>query len=258
MSIKNYIIFTDLDGTLLDHNNYSFEDALPMIDFIKMHKMPLIIVTSKTKSEVIYLQKLLGIHNPFIVENGAGAFIPTNDGYEMFAFGKEYAYVRDCFVSYAKSIDMRGFFDMSVDEIVRLTGLNHSQATHAKERSFTEPFILYEENRLAELEEMAHLDGLAIVQGGRFYHLITKGEDKATAIKNIITYCENSTSMRYKTIALGDSQNDLSMLESVDKPILIPHPDGSYIPCDIEGLIKAPYPGPQGWNIALKEYFNVS
>jgi mannosyl-3-phosphoglycerate phosphatase len=60
-----------------------------------------------------------------------------------------------------------------------------------------------------------------------------------------------------ETIALGDSQNDFSMLEAADRAVLIPRYDGSYAPVTLEGLIRAPYPGPRGWNHALKEIFDV-
>jgi mannosyl-3-phosphoglycerate phosphatase len=254
---KKIIIFTDLDGTLLDHTNYSFEAALPMLDFIKTNDIPLIIVTSKTKNEVLRIQELLGLKAPFIIENGAGIFIPLEESYEMRALGFDYKYVRSCFLKYAKSVEMHGFFDMSDEEVAKHTNLSVENAADAKKRTFTEPFILKDKNRLSVLQRMANEDGLDIVTGGRFHHLITQGQDKSNAIKHLIEYYKKNGEEGLKTIALGDSANDLSMLQSVDTPILIPHPDGSYISCDITDLIKAPYPGPAGWNVALKEYFNV-
>ena len=104
---------------------------------------------------------------------------------------------------------------------------------------------------------MSNLDKLDIVQGGRFYHLITKGQDKANAIKHLVKQYEKNSDDKFKTIALGDSANDLNMLQSVDIPVLIPHPDGSFLECSIEGVTKAPFPGPKGWNAVLKEYFDV-
>ncbi|WP_309497151.1 HAD-IIB family hydrolase [Sulfurovum sp.] len=253
----NIIIFTDLDGTLLDHTNYSFEAAMPMLDFIKANDIPLIIVTSKTKNEVLRIQKLLDLKAPFIVENGAGIFMPFADGYEEIALGFDYEYIRSCFLKYAKSIQMHGFFDMSDEEVAKHTNLSVENAADARKRTFTEPFILKDENRLSELTKIANEDGLDIVKGGRFNHLITQGQDKSNAIKHFIKYYKKNWEADVKTIALGDSANDMSMLQSVDTPILIPHPDGSYMSCDITGLIKAPYPGPRGWNATLKEYFNV-
>lgn len=252
------LIFTDLDGTLLDHDSYSFQPALPMLKILKEHHIPIIIVTSKTKSEVILLQKAMELRAPFIIENGAGIFIPLNGGYKMIAVGKLYDETREAFQRYARSIRMRGFYDMSTEEVAALTGLNLDDAGRAKERHFSEPFILDDESQLPELTRMARDDGFDIVKGGRFYHLITRGQDKASAIKKVIgIYQERLQDSRFETIALGDSANDLTMLQSVDVPVLIPHKDGSYLDCNIDGVLKAPYPGPKGWNSALKGYFDV-
>ncbi|UFH58456.1 HAD-IIB family hydrolase [Sulfurovum mangrovi] len=251
------IIFTDLDGTLLDHDSYSFEDAVPMLDLIKRDKIPLIIVTSKTKEEVLRIQKLLDLREPFIVENGAGIFIPSKAGYKRIAMGFEYAYIRSCFVKYARSVPILGFSDMSDEEVANYTGLSIENASDAKKRDFTEPFILEDKSSLDALREMAYADKLDIVEGGRFYHLITRGQDKANAIRFLIDHYEKSSDAHFKTIALGDSANDLSMLQSADTPVLIPHSDGTFMACAIDGLIRAPFPGPKGWNSVLKEYFDA-
>jgi len=121
MSKEKTIIFTDLDGTLLDHNNYSFKDVLPMLDFLFSNRIPLIIVTSKTETEVIRIQKLLKINEPFIIENGAGIIIPRNEGYEIISMGFDYAHIRSCFLKYAQSIPIRGFFDMKDEEMAEIS-----------------------------------------------------------------------------------------------------------------------------------------
>lgn len=254
---KNVLIFTDLDGTLLDHDSYRFDEASLMLDYLKMHHIPLIIVTSKTKKEVIRLQKLLEIEAPCIIENGAGILIPRSGGYETIAMGQDYKAIRRAFERYAKTVAMRGFSDMSAEEIAACTNLPVGQAADARERLFTEPFILEDESALDALRELADRDGLSVVQGGRFYHLITRGQDKAAAIRYLIKYYEEASGHAFKTVALGDSANDLTMLQSVETPILIPRPDGSYLSCDIPHLIRAPAPGPSGWNAALKRYFRV-
>lgn len=255
--VKSILIFTDLDGTLLDHHDYSFNKAIVMLEYIKKNNIPLIIVTSKTKGEAIALQKLLHVKSVSIVENGAGIIIPKGDSYEEVSLGLSYKKIRSAFERYAKTIPIRGFFDMSIKEIRHYTNLTEKQANAAKNRTFTEPFIIDDTTQLKRLKEMANNDGLDIIKGGRFYHLITKGQDKAHAVKSVTKRYEKEFGHTLTTIALGDSANDLSMLQSVDVPILIPHPDGSYLNCDIPHLIKATKPGPDGWNNALKEYFNV-
>jgi hypothetical protein len=41
------------------------------------------------------------------------------------------------------------------------------------------------------------------------------------------------------------------MLESVDIPILIPHPDGSYEKLDLPNIRRARHPGSRGWSAAI-------
>lgn len=254
---KNTLIFTDLDATLLEHESYSFAPANEMLNFLKIHNIPLIIVTSKTKDEVLRIQKLLGITGPMIIENGAGIVIARRSGAETIALGKPYALTRKAFEEYAKHFDIRGFFDMSVEEISTYTKLPLDKAKDAKKRLFTEPFVMKDETLIDELNKMADKDGFEVVKGGRFYHLITKDQDKAVAIKRLIEHYEKTFESKFKTVALGDSANDFSMLKSVDTPILIPQSDGQHLPCNIPHLIKAPFPGPTGWNAALKTYFHV-
>ena len=248
------IIFTDLDGTLLDHDTYSFDAALEMLHYLKRHAIPLVIVTSKTAAEVQELLLSLDLQTPAIIENGAGII---QNSY-VTAFGKTYEEIRTTFTSYAKEFELRGFFDMSIEEVIRLTGLPPKQAQDAKKRLFTEPFIMKEPADLSRLQELAAADGLAVIQGGRFYHLITKGQDKAAAIARVKQMYEAKDAEKYTALALGDGANDISMLKCADRAFLIPKTDGSYLECEISGLIKAPYPGPKGWNTVLKEYFHVS
>jgi HAD superfamily hydrolase (TIGR01484 family) len=49
---SSLLVFTDLDGTLLDHHTYSFEPALPALNSLKEKNIPLIICTSKTRAEI--------------------------------------------------------------------------------------------------------------------------------------------------------------------------------------------------------------
>ena len=72
------LIFTDLDGTFLNHHNYSFDESKQALEKVEHKKIPLIFTTSKTRVEVEVLQKKVAIKEPFIVENGAAIFIPKN------------------------------------------------------------------------------------------------------------------------------------------------------------------------------------
>ena len=49
---KQFIIFTDLDGTY-DHDNYSFNYAVDILARLLLDNIPIILVSSKTQSEAI-------------------------------------------------------------------------------------------------------------------------------------------------------------------------------------------------------------
>ena len=73
-AFKNGIfVFTDIDGTLLNHNNYSYGDLKKFIKKIK-NSVHIIFNTSKTFSEIKIIQKQLDLNFPFIAENGAVFF----------------------------------------------------------------------------------------------------------------------------------------------------------------------------------------
>ena len=76
--MPNFVIFSDLDGTLLDHNTYSFDAAKQALESIEDKEIPLILCTSKTRGEIEYYRELINNKHPFISENGGGIYIPDN------------------------------------------------------------------------------------------------------------------------------------------------------------------------------------
>ncbi|TRZ85168.1 mannosyl-3-phosphoglycerate phosphatase, partial [bacterium] len=148
------IIFTDLDGSLLNHEDYSFEEAMPSIGRIKRAGIPLIITTSKTRPEVEHLQQEMGIREPFIVENGGGIFFPRGyrnlmiengerqEDYTLICIGTRYSMVRRFLKKTGSRFDIKGFGDLTTEEISGLTGLSPDRAEMAKAREFTEPILL--------------------------------------------------------------------------------------------------------------------
>lgn len=254
------LIFTDLDGTFLNHHNYSFEESFEALQKIKEAGIPLIFTTSKTKAEVEYLQAKVGISEPFIVENGAALFIP--DGYKGFdlsslkhddhlkvmVFGESYTKVLEFYRSHKDTFNIVGMSDMTDAEIGHLTGLSQRDVLLAKQRDFTEPFILKDETKLKALKKSAQRHGLKIIQGGRFYHIMSESQDKGIAVIKTIELFETLYQERVRSIALGDSQNDTAMLEQVDIPIVIQKYDGSYLETDVPHIQKSSYQGSKGWN----------
>lgn len=253
------LIFTDLDGTFLNHDDYSFEASKEALKKIKEQNIPLIFTTSKTKSEVIKLQKKVGIKEPFIVENGAALFIPKDyqglnfddlaeeGDYKVVIFGKKYQQIVSFYAKYKDEFGMNGFSDMSVEQICNLTNLDKTKVKLSLKREFTEPFLLEDQSKLSNLNKLASTYNIKITQGGRFYHLMGDKQDKGVAVKRTVQLFEKFYSQKAISIALGDGPNDIVMFQNVDIPIVIKNYLNSYVECDIKNIQRSTYKGSRGF-----------
>jgi mannosyl-3-phosphoglycerate phosphatase len=263
-----FIFFTDLDGSLLNHGDYSYEEAKPSLARIKKSGFPLVMTTSKTRREVELLQRDMGLREPMIVENGGGIYFPTGYrnltighgehkiNYTVIRMGASYDRIRDFLGRVGTRFNIRGFGDMPPAEIAGLTGLSIERAALAKERDFTEPFVLGQLDDLGRLGCMAEAEGFKITLGGRFHHLMGAGQDKGKAVRMVCDIFRRRGAEALTSIGLGDSENDLPMLEQVDIPILIPRPGKGHLNVRLHGLIRATETGAKGWNIAVENFLN--
>lgn len=262
------VVFTDLDGTLLD-SNYSYEHSLKAVDRLKQRNVPIIFCSSKTKAEQEAYRKELGINDPFIVENGGAIFIPK--GYFPFPLehlkvqgkfliiemGPPYHKIRHVIqtIQRESGIQVRGFGDMSVGEVAEVTGLTPELAKRAKMRQYSETVVLIKgiEDSEAVLKRAKEM-GLNWAYGGR--HCTIMGEnDKGKAVE-ILTKMYKRIWKGLKTVGIGDALNDLPMLSKVDMPFLVQKSQGLWEDMEILRLRKIDGVGPFGWSKAIEELLN--
>jgi mannosyl-3-phosphoglycerate phosphatase len=271
--MPNLIIFTDLDGSLLDGTTYSYEAATPALTALSEQGIPLVLVSGKTRAEIEPIRQRLDNRDPFIVENGGAVFVPhglfdfplerirTKSPYEVIELGLPYHMLREVLkqIEHAVETPLQGFGDLSVDAIMEETGLPRADAILAKQREYDEPFLL--QGPQALVEEVCRqiiTRGLRWTKGGRLFHLMGEN-DKGAAASILLRYYHRQQRMtgpaeRIETVGIGDSINDASLLAMVDYPILVQKPDGSYDPdIQLSGMIRAPGIGPVGWNEAVLE-----
>jgi mannosyl-3-phosphoglycerate phosphatase len=265
--MKKIIIFTDLDGTLLDYHTYSFGAAMPALQLIKQRNIPLIICSSKTRKEIEYYRIKLSNRHPFISENGGGIFIPKDyfkfklqssnfkvmeeNKHQVIRLGAKYSPLRSVIEELKKEgFNVTGFGDMTIEEVAKITGVSRKEAEMAKERDFDEPFIFQgnkEETR--KMLNRIKAKGFNYTQG-RFFHILGDS-DKGKAVSILIDLYKRDRG-DVLTVAIGDSPNDISMLKEVDCPVIVQQPDGNYNQqITIPNLYKAPGIGPEGWNKAV-------
>lgn len=54
------LVFSDLDGTLLDSHSYDWQPAAPWLTRLREANVPVILCSSKTSAEMLYLTKNVG------------------------------------------------------------------------------------------------------------------------------------------------------------------------------------------------------
>ena len=265
----NIIIFTDLDGTLLDLRTYSFDAALPALRMIADNDVPLILCSSKTRAEIEHYRKKLGNEHPFIAENGGALFIPEGyfaasfpykemrDGYHVIELGTPYATLRKALknVEAEGGFRIKGFGDMTTESVMELTGLSRQEAELSRQREYDEPFVI-EKGEEQEIIAAIRKKGLQVAQA-RYLHLLG-ANDKGKAV-TILKGLYRTARPDARAMALGDSPYDLPMLQIVDVPVLVRKPDGSYDQrVFFDRLQKADGIGPEGWNRAVIDFLTSS
>ncbi len=264
------MVFTDLDGTLLDHDTYGWEAAAPALEQLRANRVPVVLISSKTRAEMAPLREALQLEDPFVSENGGGIFLPraifreepegaaserreADDFWEI-PLGVPYEHLVSALreIRDQLGIAIRGFSDMGLEEITRCTGLRTDEARLARLRDYDEPFILAGHAAFdpTVLSKAAAEKGLKVTRGGRFFHLLGHN-GKGEAMSRILAIYH----ARYghiRSIALGDSENDFSMLKRADVPVLVrSKKDATSLKTDIPKLTITEAMGPAGWNSAV-------
>ena len=264
------IVFTDLDGTLLDHSTYSYSEAERALMSLRQKGIHLILCSSKSRDEIKIYRDKLSNSEPFISENGGAIYIPekyglkcefdkTDSGFLVIEIGSEYKILKSTFeeIKRKTGISVKSIAEFTVDEIVELTGLSREEACLAQKKEYSLPFMIDgSEEDVENIKDEIRLSGFNYTEGARFAYLMG-GNDKGKAVNILIDiYRKNYPETEILTVGLGDSLNDLPMLEAVDKKFLVKKELGNYEErIKVDDLIYADGIGPAGWNKAILGLF---
>lgn len=267
-----FIVITDLDGTLLDQESYSYEGSLPAIEKLREIYAALILCSSKTRSEVGCLWQELKLSDPFIVENGGAIYFPpqyfpfsipglkSKGPFEAMELGTSVVILRKALEEATRKcgVSIKSFGAMGLDEISSLTGLSSERTSLAAQREYDEPFLV-EAGEGGKLCAALRAKGLTLTQGDRFLHL-TGGHDKGQAVRILLDLYRQSDPGLF-SVGLGNSANDLPLFIQVDRPVLIRNPNGSFDP-EVEkkfpAIERTQGVGPYGWREAVEKIFTGS
>ena len=262
------VVFTDVDGCLVDHSTYSFREAAAALARLRERGVPLVLCSSKTRAEVERLQQELGTSDPFVSENGGAVFVPEGyfpfglpgaraiAGYQAIELGRPHAEVVDALRAAARKAGVRiaGFSDMTVAEVAADANLSLPAARLAKLRDYDEPFRIVEGDpaQRARLFRALSAAGFRATEGGRYHHA-GGATDKGVAVGLLLRFYRWAHG-QFVSVGLGDGPNDVPFLRLVDLAFVVANPASGatdWVARQVPSARVTGAAGPAGWHEAM-------
>jgi mannosyl-3-phosphoglycerate phosphatase len=261
--MNKIIIFTDLDGTLLNEENFSYKQIITFIkNLLKSDYFFIFFISSKTKEEMINLRKKMNINVPLIYENGAGIYDLKFCNLIKEPLKKNIVLAKQKIKEIKKKINLfcglksnMRFLDlMDIKELKRILGLHLDEIQFAIDRKFSRLFLFDGEE--SNLKNQAKEHGLSINKGGRVYS-ISDNFTKADAF-NFIKKKIKKNYPHCNFIGLGDSENDKKLLEAVDLACIIKNKNKKLkLNKKTNFIYRSKYEAPFGWREIIKKVTKV-
>lgn len=262
------IVFTDIDGTLIDMYTGKFKGTDRLIKILIKNRVPVVLCSAKTRSEQEYIRANLGLSDPFIVENGGAVVIPDGyfddqelnmytmkDGYHLIEIGGRSSEIKEKLSRIRNDfkIEFKGASDLTLNELSKKLNMSLPFAKRMSRREYGETILEIDHQDLNRFIKICKENGLKVIHGGRYID-ITLGNDKGKATQVLIDLFKKKYLPRDVIfIGFGDSENDLPMLKLMDRPVLVQRTDGSWYESKMKNVIKSTGIGPVGW----KNSFNL-
>ena len=270
----NTIVFTDLDGTLIDRDTYSPELTAAKARELVASGTPIVFCSSKTRAEQMSLMSEMDLSIACILENGSGLYLPpgldlafdgerskTETGGTLVGLGTSSEIIRAAIedVSRILKLDLRPYSKLSVAEVAEITGLDELAAANARTRDFSETLTArLPINVWNQVGDEFEKRGLQCVCGGRYYTVSSKTCNKGTALTAVVDAYRDANGGDWRSIGIGDSDNDFDMLAATDEAYLVQRTDGLWNTMDLPHLVRVPGIGPKGWLMAVESAFALS
>lgn len=271
MLAPRHVLFTAVEGTLLDPGSQSWTAAADALAELERRRTPLVLVTRGTRAQLEPLRSKLQHTHPFVTESGGGLFLP--DGYfsvrlegavraaRYFCvpFARPYTEVTSALEELAGKAraTVVGYSQMSAREIARNTGEPLRAAELARQREFTERFFFAGATpettaRFARAASNFHWEA---VPGDPFWEL-RSGNFENRAVRYLMRLYRTSMRTRLAAVGIGSTSSDMEMLSAADSVLLLPGRGAEFdatLVSTFPGAGQGRLAGPTGWNQAVTE-----
>ena len=251
------VIFTDLDGTLLNRDTFKFDEIKDYIKSLINNGITIIPNTSKTNAELYNFIKELGINIPFITENGSaihGLNLINKNLPDEIILGREKELILKIFKKETpENLRTKCKFISKMEKNVqsKILGLKHNKLKNAFTRKYSIPILFKGNNEQKKNFFNVIKDiGLSLHEGGRVINLCDK-VSKLKAMNKVVKILKK-TEGNVKTIGVGDNYNDLEMLKNSDFPCLVFNDKFLLDTININNCIVSKNLAPNGWLEVVK------
>ena len=257
---------TDLDGTLLGHEDFSFAAIRPGIHELLRAGITLVPNSSKTRPEIDAFCAALGAPLPFICENGAALvnrqlmdLPPAREAADVVGLAPDRLMALwDGHVDPALRRHCHFLSDLTEAEQAWHLGLRGAALELAMRRDYSAPFVFSgTETDFDDVRQQAAEGGLAIKRGGRVCNL--SAHHGKAGFNAALRTDYRAARRELVIVGFGDSENDIDMLEDADIACVVPRPGNPplTLAAPPPTVITAPRVAPEGWLDAASQALSI-
>ena len=255
---KQIIIFTDLDGSLLDKDTFKFDEIEDYFKELISKGIKIIPNSSKTENELLDFNEQYNLNLSFIAENGSSIHrlnlihehLPN-----FISMGRTLDKIYEIYNENIPS-DLKQkiilISKLNYKEQEKIFGLPLNKIKLAMKRNHSIPIkFIGSEFEKKKLIKILNDAGLTVQTGGRIMN-ICDNVNKSKAIVKTLQLISTEIKNEIITIGVGDNHNDIEMLKKSDYACLVKNDNFDSSLVNIENLIKSSEPSPLGWADVIK------
>ena len=255
---KQIIIFTDLDGSLLDKNTFEFDEIEDYFRELISLGIKIIPNSSKTEAELSDFNNRYNLNLSFIAENGSsihGLNLMHKNLPEKIILSRSADEIYNVYnqkITPELKAKITFILRLKLKERKEIFGLPLDKMRLAVKRDHSIP-IQFNGTEIEKNEfiKIMNNSGLTIQTGGRIMN-ICDNVNKSKAMSKTMELINKEIDNEIITIGVGDNQNDIDMLKHSDYPCLVKNNSFDSSLLNIDNLIKSTEPSPRGWADVIK------
>ena len=258
MPKKKILIFTDLDGSLLDKETFKFDVIKDYFKELVRNGIIIIPNSSKTEAELLDFNEQNNLDLSFITENGSSIHGLNKIHHNLpdkIIISRTINEIRNVYEENI-SLDFKNktthILELEIEVQQKILGLPLDKIKLAIKRDHSLPIKFNgTEIEKKEFTKILKNSGLTIQTGGRIMN-ICDNVNKSKAMSKTIELINKEIDNEIITIGVGDNQNDIDMLKQSDYACLVKNDKFDSSLVNIDNLIKSTEPSPRGWADVIK------